>query len=78
MTMYRYEKKIKIIVGRNLKKYRLLREYSQDILAIRSEISRTYISDIETGKKNPTIFALWKLSKGLDVTVRDLIKGIEK
>ena len=41
---------------------------SQEELADRAEIHRTYVSQIERGLKSPTIVVLLKLSKALDVT----------
>jgi Helix-turn-helix. len=39
-----------------------------------SGISRAQISDIETGKKNPTIYTLCQLAKALKVPITDLFK----
>ncbi len=51
---------------------------SQDTLAHRAEIDRTYMSSIERGKKNPTIKVIYKLSVGLGITVSDIVNEFEK
>ena len=40
---------------------------SQDQLAIRSDLHRTYISDVERGARNLSFDSIYSLSKGLGV-----------
>ncbi|MNR29389.1 HTH-type transcriptional regulator SinR [compost metagenome] len=56
-------------------KIKLLREqkgYSIEYLANVSDIDRTYISDIEKGKRNVSLLIIEKLSKALEVTIQEL------
>mgnify|MGYP000864363940 CR=1 FL=1 len=46
-------------------------------LAAASSISKTYISEIENGKKNPTLNILCKLAKALNVDVNELFQCSE-
>jgi len=41
-------------------------------LSLATDISESYISEIETGKYMPTIEVMCKLAKGLECTVTDL------
>ena len=55
---------------------RRLREekgWSQEAFADEAEIHRTYVSDIERGKRNPTITIVEKLAKPLGVTAGKLL-----
>ncbi len=50
---------------------------SQEELADRAEIHRTYVSQIERGLKSPTIITLLRLSNALETTPSKLMKQLE-
>lgn len=57
------------------KKINVLREqkgYSIEYLANIANIDRTYISDIEKGKRNVSLLIIEKLSKALNVSIKEL------
>ena len=60
-------------VGRNVRRLRLGRRISQEVLALESDIDRTYMSGIERGISNPSVMLLARLAKVLRVTVADLV-----
>ena len=64
--------------GRNVARIRTERGYSQDKLAEKAELDRTYLSGIERGVRNPGIKAVLKLCKALRVGVDELCSGVEK
>jgi transcriptional regulator with XRE-family HTH domain len=47
---------------------------SQEELASRAGLHRTYISDIERGARNPSLKTLSRLADGLEITTSQLIK----
>jgi transcriptional regulator with XRE-family HTH domain len=49
----------------------------QQVLADRSGLHRTYISDIEHGRRNITIGTLNKLASVLELSVSDLMRSAE-
>ena len=55
---------------------------TQEELADRCEMFRTYLSRIESGRANPTLTALHVLAGGLEVTVLELLsppgEGMER
>ena len=65
------------IFGETIKKIRLERKLSQETLAFEAGIDRTYISDIEKGKRNISIQVVYKLALALQISFSDLIKEIE-
>jgi transcriptional regulator with XRE-family HTH domain len=62
-------------VGRNIRDYRRKVGWSQDVLAERCGLYRTYLSRIECGTANPTLLMLVALASALEVGVCDLLSG---
>ena len=60
-------------VGRNVKRIRKERGWSQEELAFESGLHRTYISGIERGARNPTVFILERIAATLGVSVAELV-----
>lgn len=60
-----------------LRKYREMIGISQEDLALRCDLDRTYISLLERGKRNPTIKVVFSIAAGLNVKPSQLIKEIE-
>ena len=50
---------------------------SQEELASRSGLDRTYISGVERGVRNPSLTALLKIARGLKISVANLLDGLE-
>lgn len=55
------------IFSQNVKKYRLIRGYSQETLAERSGLHRTYIAGIEAVTRNVSLKNIEKIAKALDI-----------
>lgn len=60
-------------VGLNIKRLREAQQISQEELADRAGVHRTYISGVERGVRNPTIVALEKIAVGLGVELELLV-----
>ena len=58
--------------GYKIKFLREQKKYSIEYLANISNIDRTYISDIEKGKRNVSLLIIEKLSKALEVNIQEL------
>lgn len=54
-------------VGRNVRRYRLAMALTQEELAFRTGMDRTYLSDIERGRGNPSVSILEALGEVLAV-----------
>lgn len=61
------------VLAENLKRLREARGMTQEDLALESGISRTYLSDVELGKRNIGIDNLERLAQALRVKVADLL-----
>lgn len=59
--------------GLALKKLRLEKNFSQEELALQSDLDRTYVSMLERNVKTPTLGTISRLAKSLDVTPLHLV-----
>jgi len=62
------------IVGRNLRQFRIAKQYSQERLALEAELDLTYVGGIERGVRNPSVRVLGKLAAVLDVKPSELLE----
>ena len=65
---------IKTKVGKRIKELRNKLGISQEELAFRSEIHRTYIASLEVGKRNVSIETLEKVVNALEVSMSEFFK----
>ncbi len=63
-------------LGKNLRKAREARGWSQEQLAFRCGVHRTYVGAVERGEYNVTILTLRKLAKALGISIQAAIRGI--
>ncbi|MBQ7594406.1 MAG: helix-turn-helix transcriptional regulator [Synergistaceae bacterium] len=66
------------IIGANLKRARQERGLSLDEVSVRSNVSKSMLSDIERGRKCPTVAVLYKICEGMLVSLPSLLKAPEK
>lgn len=64
-------------IGQAVRFYRRKKGISQYKLAELTELSPSYISEIETGKKTPSLETLLEIAKALDVDLWDLLIPID-
>lgn len=56
------------LVGRNFARLRREKGLTQEQVEERSGFSQQYLSDLERGRRNPTIITLYELSQALGVS----------
>jgi transcriptional regulator with XRE-family HTH domain len=61
------------LVGRNVRRLRQAAGMTQEQYAERSGFSQQYISDLERGRRNPTVVSLLELAAPLDASPAELI-----
>ncbi|GGI34112.1 MULTISPECIES: helix-turn-helix domain-containing protein [Bradyrhizobium] len=66
------------LVGRNFAKLRKQKRFTQEKFADLSGFTQQYISDLERGRRNPTVVSLFQLASALGVTPVDLIAPDEE
>ena len=65
---------IREVVGLNLRKYRRAAGLSQEELAHRAEVDRTYVSSLERGIYAATIDILERLAQVLEIEPMELLR----
>ena len=65
------------MVGKNIKKFRVLKNMSQEDLAEHLSVTRQAVSNWETDKTQPDIETLHNISMVLGVSIEELIYGTE-
>ena len=59
-------------LGKNIRQIRLTKHITQENLSLESSISRSHIAMIEAGKRDITVSALFKISRALNVTMKEI------
>lgn len=63
----------RLLFARNLREARLACGYSQEVLAERAELHRTYVGSVERGERNVSIDNMERLAKAVGRELRDLL-----
>lgn len=60
-------------IGKNIQRLRNSRKLTLNVLSERSGVSKAMLSQIESDKVNPTVATVWKIARGLNVELNDLL-----
>ena len=63
-------------VGSRIKELRRALGLSQEKLALKAEVDRTYLAGVEQGKRNPSNKSLEKILKALEVSFGEFFKDM--
>lgn len=66
--------KISIIVGERIRTLRHQRGLSQEKLALKADITPSYMGQVERGERGATIDTLEKIAASLDITLEELFR----
>jgi transcriptional regulator with XRE-family HTH domain len=64
-------------LGWRLRQLRESKGWTQEVLAGRAGLDRSYVAGIEAGLRNPSTRALARLARALGVTLAKLFEGVE-
>ena len=65
-------------LGRNIREKRVALGFSQQLLARKSRLGRSYISDIERGIHDPSLLCVRRIAKGLGSSTAALLEGFDR
>lgn len=78
--MSRYDKRsLSIQVRKNIRKYRLIRNYTLQELADKTNLTHGYVRDLEclTIDKTPTLETIGKFAEALGIDIRQLFDDVD-
>lgn len=64
-------------LGKRIVYLRQQRKWSQFDLSLEAAINKNYLSDLECGRRNPSLKILVKLCRAFQIDLVELFKGIE-
>jgi len=70
--------KIDNTFGTVLRKKRISKKLTQEALSIESSLSRAYISELEMGHKDPSLYTIFKLASALKIKPSTIIDEVER
>ena len=62
---------IKTKIGLRIKEIRTEKELTQEAVAFKAEIDRTFMNHVENGRRNVSVQSLEKIINGLDVSFKE-------
>ena len=71
------QKDLLFAFGQTVRKIRLSKDISQEKFADMCDLHRTYITDIELGKRNVSLENIGKMANALDMSISKLFQEIE-
>lgn len=69
--------KLAVTLGKELKRLRIEKGYTQEELAHKLKLHRTYISAVELGKKNITINNVYKFACELETNLSNIFTKVQ-
>lgn len=66
------KQEVLIIFGNKVREFRRLKNLSQEDLAEKAQLHRTYIGMIERAEKNITLVNIQKIANALEIQIKDL------
>ena len=64
-------------LGMRIRFLRQQRRWSQEDLALNANINKNYISDLENGRRNPSLEILERIASTFNISLSELFKGVE-
>ena len=68
---------IAVEIGSRIRYHRKELKLSQEELAERSNLSFSFIGQLERGVKQPTIDTLYRITKGMNISLSDFLRDLE-
>lgn len=66
-----------LVIANVIRKLRMKRGLSQEVVSGLAGIARTHLTMIENGTKQPNLETVWRIAQALDIPLSDLIRIVE-
>ena len=77
-TIWMPKKNASPAFGPIMRRFRHLKDLSQDEVAARLDIAPSYVSRLESGGKKPSVDMLFRVADALEITATEIIAEMEK
>ena len=64
---------IRVVFGRNMRRWRLAAGLSQEAVAERMGVDRAHVSSMERGQQNVTLLTVWQAAQALGRTAAEFL-----
>ncbi|MBI4316935.1 MAG: helix-turn-helix transcriptional regulator [Chloroflexi bacterium] len=71
-------RRLRLSLGRKLKRFRLSKGLSQEALADLAAFDRTYVGSVERGERNPTLLAICRFARALGIQPNELMPDLPR
>ncbi len=65
----------KVNIGKRIKEIRTLKNLTQEAVAWKSDVDRTFMNHVENGKRNLSIESLEKIFNGLEINPKEFFSS---
>jgi transcriptional regulator with XRE-family HTH domain len=66
------------VLGQAIRRHRERLELTQEALAEKAEVHRTYLADIERGTRNPSVESVRRIANALGISISELFRTAEE
>ena len=67
---------VSVQLGMRIRYLRIQKKLSQEDLSLQAGVSKNYLSDLECGRRNPTLKILKRIARGLAIDLSTLFMGV--
>ncbi len=68
--------RVQAAFGSRLREYRVAKQLTLEMLAERADLHANYVGAVERGERNLSLYNIWRLAYGLEVTAADLMQEL--
>ena len=68
--------RVQAVFGSRLREFRVSKQLTLEMLADRADLHANYVGAVERGERNLSLYNIWRLAYGLEVTAADLMQEL--
>lgn len=68
--------RVQVAFGATVRRHRHEKLMTQEELAERASLHANYIGSLERGERNVSLFNIWRIASGLDLSAAELLLGL--
>jgi transcriptional regulator with XRE-family HTH domain len=68
--------RVQAVFGVRLRAFRVARQLTLEMLADKADLHPNYVGAVERGERNLSLYNIWRLAHGLDLSAADLMQKL--